>query len=417
MEEDRSAKFSPSKLACYKDCPRRYQYRYVDRIARSRKTGATVLGVSVHAAFEYLYERVRSGAVPNLEEVLAEGRAAFAREWDDEVTHLGAATREDWGRLVEDCVRRYYGAHAPFDEDRTVGVELRVGFPVAAEGGEYRIEGFVDRLAATGDGDFVVHDYKTAASLPPQSKADSDWQLAIYEIAVRAMWPQARTVALKWHYVRHGQTLTSARTREQLDALRADISALISSIKRDHEFAPAPGPLCDWCEYRDLCPVFAHAQKLAALPPAERGRDAGARLVAELAAVEEKRRKLKDELKVQEQAKDKIDAELAAFARDNGVTRVAGEGAEVSVAFKDDWKFPTKTHEPERHAALEREARRTPVWDEIARLDAHALVDGIKAGRWTGAALDAARGLLERYGKLERVAAVRLRRRRDEADD
>ena len=38
LEEDRSSKFSPSKLGVYQNCPRRYQYRYVDKISRARKT-------------------------------------------------------------------------------------------------------------------------------------------------------------------------------------------------------------------------------------------------------------------------------------------------------------------------------------------------------------------------------------------
>ncbi|NNN05470.1 MAG: PD-(D/E)XK nuclease family protein [Elusimicrobia bacterium] len=417
MEEDRSAKFSPSKLGCYKECPRRYQYRYVDRIARARKTGATVLGTSAHSAFEFLYERLRAGGRPTLEEVLAEGRAAFTRDWDETVSHLGGASREDWERLLDDCVRRYYAAHAPFENDRTLAVEARVGFPIEVDGHTYRIEGFVDRLAAVGDGDFEIHDYKTAKSLPAQAHLDEDWQLALYEIAVRTQWPAVRSVTLVWHYVRHGQTLRSTRAPEDLARLKAQVAALIGEIKRDHAFEPRPGALCDWCEYRDLCPVFAHAEKLAALPPEERGRDAGALLVGELAVVEDKRHRLKDELKALDRAKEGIDARVAAWAEAAGVTTVAGETAEASVTFKDELRLPTKTGEPERHTALEKDARASAVWDAVARLDAHALVDGVKAGRWTGAAMAAAQDLLERYARRERAATVRLRRRRGETED
>ncbi len=417
MEEDHSKKFSPSKLDCYKNCPRRYQYRYVDRISRARKTGATVLGTSVHTAFEFLYERLQAGARPSIEEVLAEGRAAFARDWDETVTHQGAASREDWERLVEDCVRRYWDSHAPFDRDRTIAVEARVGFPIEAEGREYRIEGFVDRLAAAGDGDFEIHDYKTAKSLPAQAHLDEDWQLALYEIAVRTQWPSARSVALVWHYVRHGQTLRSSRTPEQLAGLKAEVAALISEIKRDHAFEPKPGTLCDWCEYRDLCPVFAHPEKVAAMAPEERKRDDGVKLVDELSGVEDKRRRLRDELKSLDAAKAELDARIAAWAEAAGVVSVAGESATAAVSFKDEVHLPTKTHEPERSAALEKDARASAVWEEVARLDAHALLEGVKARRWSGEALAAAEALLARYGRRERAATVRLRRRRGGDDE
>ncbi|MFI5351101.1 MAG: RecB family exonuclease, partial [Elusimicrobiota bacterium] len=181
MEEDRSAKFSPSKLDVYKNCARRYQYRYVDKISRRRKTPETVVGVAVHAAFEELYGLVSGGKVPSLDDVQALYGKALDGEWDETVLLKDARfTRDDWKKVGRDCVELYYSAHAPFSEDRTVAVEKRVGFPLEVEGHEYRIEGFVDRLSLAPDGAFEIHDYKTAKSLPNQEHADADWQLALY---------------------------------------------------------------------------------------------------------------------------------------------------------------------------------------------------------------------------------------------
>jgi putative RecB family exonuclease len=418
MEEDRSSKFSPSKLDVYKNCARRYQYKYVDRIARYRKTPETAIGTSVHAAFEELYGLVSGGKIPSLEEVQAFYEKALAEEWDDEIQLKDPRfTKENWKKVGGDCVELYYKAHAPFGEDRTVAVEKRVGFALPVEGREYRIEGFVDRLSLAPDGAFEIHDYKTAKSLPSQDKVDADWQLALYEIAVRREWPDAREVRLKWHYVRHGATLTSIRDEAARARLLEEVSRTVAAIKHDHEFVPNPGPLCDWCEYRDLCPVFAHPEKIAALPPAERKLDDGVKLVNALAEIEAKRRRLKDELKTLDLDKDGLDARIAAFAQAAGVTTVSGEAAEATVTRKDDVHLPTKTGEPERHAELEKEARETPLWGEIARLDPHALIEGVRARRWTGALLSAAEALLERFGRREPSLTVRLRRRRGAEED
>ncbi len=200
----------------------------------------------------------------------------------------------------------------------------------------------MDRLSLAPDGAFEIHDYKTAKSLPNQDKVDADWQLALYEIAVRREWPDARDVRLKWHYVRHGKTLTSVRDAAAREALRADVARTIAAIKRDHEFVPNPGPLCDWCEYRDLCPVFAHPLKIAALPPEERKRDDGVKLVNELTEVEGKRRKLKDEMKTLDLEKDGLDARLAEYAQAAGITTVAGETADASVTIKEEVHLPRR---------------------------------------------------------------------------
>lgn len=418
MEEDRSKTFSPSKLSVYRECPRRYQYRYVDRISRKRKTPETVVGVAVHAAFEELYERLGGGKLLTLDEVWAAYDAALEAEWDESVRVSDPSySREDWKAVGRRCVGLYYDAHKPFDADRTVGVERKVGFPLEVDGAEYRIEGYIDRLSVEGDGDFVIHDYKTAKTLPDQAHADADWQLALYELAVRRDWPDLKSVKLRWHYVRHGVDLTSTRDAAAREGLRADVAALISAIKHDHAFTPRPGRLCDWCEYKDLCPEFAHAEKVAALPPAERKKDDGVRLVDALAEIEAKRRRLKDELKTLELEKGQVDARLADFAQAEGVTLVAGTEAEASVTVKEETRLPTRTDEPEQRDRLEKDARATPLWDEVARLDDHALVKGAHARRWTGERLAAALKLLEDYGRKETVRTVRLKRRRGGEED
>lgn len=418
MEEDRSSKFSPSKLDCYKECPRRYQYRYVDKISRKRKTPETVVGVAVHAAFEELYGLVSGGKVPTLAEVQALYDRALSAEWDESVVVRDPKfTRDDWKNVGAQCVELYFNAHHPFAEDRTVAVEKRVGFPLAVEGSEYRIEGFVDRLSLAPDGTFVIHDYKTAKSLPNQEHADSDWQLALYEIAVRREWPDAKGVRLQWHYVRHGKTLTSVRDEAARTRLLDEVAKTVAAIKHDHEFRPDKGPLCDWCEYKDLCPEFRHEAMVAALPPAERKKDDGVRLVDALTEIDSKRRRLNDELRTLDLEKGGIEERLAVFAAAEGISSVAGSTADAVVTVKDEIHLPTKTGDPDKHAELEKEARATPLWPEIARLDDRALVKGAQGRRWTGELLDAALKLLEAYGRKETVRTVRLKRRRGGDED
>ncbi len=414
LEEDRSFKFSPSKLGVYQNCPRRYQYRYVDKISRARKTPETVVGVAVHSAFEELYAFVTGGRTPALDEVQGIYDREFAAGWDATVVEKdGRFAKDDWRKVGSDCVELYYNGHHPFSEDRTVAVEKRVGFPITVDGHEYRIEGFVDRLALASDGAFEIVDYKTAKSLPNQEHADQDWQLALYELAVRREWPDTQEVRLKWHYVRHGKTLISIRDDVARAKLLADAGALISAIKHDHVFEPRPGPLCDWCEYRDLCPVFAHPIKVAALPPAERCRDDGVRLVESYVEIEGRRKRLKDELKTVETEREQAEGELADWAEAAGVATIAGESAQVTVTVKEEVHLPTKTGEAEKHAELEAEARKTPLWAEVARLDGHALLEGLKARCWTGELLAAATSLVARYGHHARKRAVRLKRRAD----
>ncbi|MBI5247517.1 MAG: PD-(D/E)XK nuclease family protein [Elusimicrobia bacterium] len=417
LEEDRSSKFSPSKLSVYQNCPKRYQYRYVDKISRRRKTPETVVGVAVHSAFEELYALVTGGKVPGLPELQEIYERELAAEWDESVVEKDARfVKDDWKKVGRDCVELYYNAHHPFSADRTVAIEKRVGFPITVDGHEYRIEGFVDRLALAPDGAFEIVDYKTAKSLPNQEHADEDWQLALYELAVRREWPDTKEVRLKWHYVRHGKTLVSVRDEAARAKLLADVTALISTIKHDHEFATKPSTLCDWCEYRDLCPLFADAVRVAALPPEERARDGGVKLVARYAEIEDRRKRLKDDLKVIEAEREKVEDELAALAEKEKLAVIAGERASASVTVKVETHLPTKTGEPDKHVELEREVRKTGLWEDVAKLDGHALLEGLRTHRWTGELLGAAESLVERFGRPETKRTVRLKRKVEEDD-
>ena len=418
MESDSSTKFSPSKLNVYQDCPRRYRYRYVDKIKRDTKSVEAFLGTCVHSAFEKLYEEVGHGKLPALEDILRAFEEEWSAGWTPDIQIKDRAyAPEDWKELGRECVKIYYDQHKPFDENRTVAVEKRVGFPLEVDGAQYRIEGFVDRLALGKDGAFEIHDYKTGKTLPPQSELDSDWQLAIYDAAVRRDWPDTKSVRLVWHYVRHGKSLVSSRTPEQLKALEAEIASLIRRIKQDHEFAPNKSPLCDWCEYRDLCPLFAHAEKVAQMSYDALKKDDGVKLVDQLASAEAKRKELRDKIRELERDEDALRESLIRFAQAQGVTAVAGLEGEVSITEKDEYKFPTKTHSPEALEALERELRSSPLWKEVSHLDAHRLLDGYKRKEWPEAMLKLAEDLLSRYAKRVREKTVRFKRKKDIDED
>lgn len=413
MEIDVSRKFSPSKLAVFEDCPRRYRYRYVDGLRRDTQSVEAYLGTCVHAALEELYEGLRHGKTLSEEETVAVYARVWDKGWSDKIIrHDKRWSAADWKKAGEDCIKAYYKEQAPFTRDKTVGLEARAGFDLETPDGTWRIEGFIDRLALGPDGAFEIHDYKTSKTLPTQRDLDEDRQLAIYELAVRRCWPDAKEVRLVWHYVRHGKTLESRRTPEQLKALEKELAALIARIKAERDFAPRKSALCDWCEYRDLCPLWAHAERLAGLPAEERRKDAPARLVEELASIADKKRELKESLKQIERDEAAIESQLVKLAEEQGVSVFHGERGEAVISVKDVYKLPTKTHSPDSYEALEAELKPSPLWKEVSSLDAHKLIEGYKRKEWPQELWALAEAAIGRYAKHVKESAVRFHRRR-----
>lgn len=415
IEADGSTKFSPSKLSTYRECPRRYQFRYIDKIPRSAQSVEAFLGTCVHKAFEALYEGLRAGRPIAQADAIAVFEGEWHAGWSAAITRRDASIQpEHWREVGRQCIGNYYAQWAPFDQDRTVAVEQRIGFPIEVEGKTYRLEGFIDRLAISKrDEAFEIHDFKTAKTLPAQQHVDDDWQLALYEIAVRHQWPDTRQVRLVWHYVRHGKTLVSGRTPLQLEALKAQASALIGEIKRDHEFLPRRTALCDWCEYRAMCPLFAHAEKLARLEPGLRGADEGLQAVDELERLDERKRSLRGQIKEIEAQEDAIEKRLLDYAEKGGLQAVAGTHCEATIKAKEEYRFPTKSVEPERLAALESQLKDSPLWIEVSHFDSHRFLDGYKGKRWPPEWMEAAANALARFAQRARERTLRLRRRRD----
>jgi putative RecB family exonuclease len=250
--------FSHSRLSAYENCPRQYEYRYVRKLPRETESIEAFVGKRVHEILERLYHHVsRHGRPPSLRQVQERYRKDWDLRWHPQVEIVQTdVSVDDYRERGRRCLENYYRSHYPFDRDETVGIEQQIELVLDADG-RYRARGVIDRLVRTREGAYEIHDYKTGGSLPPKSRLDADRQLALYQIGVEQRFPDAGSVELVWHYLLFNRTLRSTRSPEQLEEVRAGAIGLIDEIHAATEFAPRPGPLCRWCEFRKICPEAA----------------------------------------------------------------------------------------------------------------------------------------------------------------
>jgi len=246
---------SHSRLATWESCPLKFRLRYIDRVPAATTTVEAFLGTLVHESLEALYAGVQAGAVASEDEVLAGFTAAWRARCDDTVRIVRRGTgAEDYRRRGEEFLSRYYREHAPFDADETLATERRVEAELQTGGG-YAFVGYVDRLARARDGAIEIHDYKTSASLPSDQKLRADRQLRLYEIALRPEIGEETPVRLVWNYLAHGKRIVQSNAPAELDRVRREAVRLIDAIRAACDFPPRESALCDWCEYREDCPV------------------------------------------------------------------------------------------------------------------------------------------------------------------
>jgi RecB family exonuclease len=147
----------------------------------------------------------------------------------------------------------YHRRFHPFTESATLELEEKFLFPLS-EGREIR--GIIDRLAKAGDGSLEIHDYKTSRRFPTPSQAGSDTQLALYELALRHRWPGTQRITLIWHYLAFDKDISIAKTLRQLETVKQNTLGLIKRIESTSTFPTQVTPLCDWCEYKEICPAM-----------------------------------------------------------------------------------------------------------------------------------------------------------------
>ena len=131
---------------------------------------------------------------------------------------------------------------------------LEFRFTIEVEG--VALSGVIDRMDRIPGGGYEIVDYKTNRRLPPQSRIDQDLQLSIYHMAAREIWgiePERLTL----YYLLPGQRMTTVRTPADVDELVAG-SRSSPSGSRPGSSSARQNPLCDWCEYQALCPLFRH---------------------------------------------------------------------------------------------------------------------------------------------------------------
>lgn len=242
---------TPSRLAAFDDCPRRYRMAYLDR-PRPAKGGPwahNTVGAVAHLALGRWWGLRTVDRTPE-----AAGRLAAAAWSDDGFRDAEQSAR--WKARTAAMVAGYAAELDPADEP--VGIERSV----AATTATLALSGRVDRIDDRG-AELVVVDYKTGRFEPDDYTARASRALAIYVLGVRRTLRRAcRRVEL--HHLPTGRVAawehddaTLARHVARAESTAADIVAATDTVAAggdpDAVFDVRTGTHCAFCDFRRHC--------------------------------------------------------------------------------------------------------------------------------------------------------------------
>ena len=265
--------YSFSQINLYQQCPRKYQYRYLDKLEREFETTPDLmLGTCVHWALEWLYQQVNVFNIPIKADLLGkfhELRQNAVAEAGDKLIYKGEQHEEDYLRRGEKYLESYYQTYAPFWETKVIATELIMNFELQSKENwwEQKFRWIIDRLDKEGDA-FVINDYKTNKQLPPEQKEEYREQLTLYALGVQQKYGKYfQKIKARLHYLhfdlRDEREITDALLAPILEKYRNAINAIEKArfnynMGWENAFPTQQNPYCKYCEYQQLCPLWKH---------------------------------------------------------------------------------------------------------------------------------------------------------------
>ncbi|MDP9296928.1 MAG: PD-(D/E)XK nuclease family protein [Actinomycetota bacterium] len=342
-------RLSYSSINTYETCPAKFKFQYEDRLPGTASP-ALSFGDSLHRAL-YRFHNRPVPVAPSAEELqemlegvwVAEGYRSEAEE----------STYLDHGRQV---LAQYHLENAA---DYRIPAALEFRFSIEVEG--VQINGTIDRMDRIPGGGYEIIDYKTNRRLPPSSRIEKDLQLSMYHLAAKEVWgiePERLTL----YYLLPGQRMSTTRTVQDVDELRRRIATVAERVAAG-KFEPRENPLCDWCDYKAMCPIFRHRYEREAGDPTPRMTE----LVDEWIELKRQGRAVYRRL-------DELVGLINAFCEEHGYRRLFGsDGAAVD-------RRPQHVTTPDE-TALRSVLEPLGLWEQILSVDTRKLNDLVESRR------------------------------------
>lgn len=245
---------SPSRAREYLQCPLKFRFSVIDKIPQL-PTDAQIKGTVVHEVLEDLFDQPQDKrTAADAQNLLPSAwEKVLAREPDAEAAFPTEGSLEKAKRDTQGLVDNYFRLEVPsnLEPARTeefIEVVLRSGLAV---------RGVADRVDEAPDGALRVVDYKTGKAPSPRFMDEALFQMRFYALMLKYAWRLPKRLQLL--YLRSVDVLTLDPRTQDIDGFEDYLQDLWEAIERDAKagtFAARRTPLCGWCDYQELCPLF-----------------------------------------------------------------------------------------------------------------------------------------------------------------
>lgn len=251
-------RISYSSLETFKQCPLRYKFSQIDKI-KEPKSKEAIFGSYIHKVLKWFYQS--DPVFPTLIKLLA----YYKEHWPQNTEGFSWSNKREEKLYFAEGKRmlsNYYQQNTPIKNniiDLETHFEVVIKDELSLPGRVHILSGIIDRIDKLPNGMIEIIDYKTGKRMVSQKQADKNNQLSLYAIGLRNRWPNLSLdrLSLSLYFLKFGEKIETKRNEKDLAKTYKDTIDLIHKIENSN-FEPHPSPLCGWCGYRDICPVWRH---------------------------------------------------------------------------------------------------------------------------------------------------------------
>ena len=245
-------KLSVSSIDTFKNCAKKYYYRYIEKVEVEATTwNFTEFGSCAHKILELFHERANLETNPeDYSKIMKECFVEAVKEFDFSILNemVWSPKGDKKGILyLREMMQEYLNLIRKDGMPDVIHNELAYSLKLDDNA---IIRGYIDRIDKISDGVYKVVDYKTSKD----PKYLKDFQLLVYANAIKELFPDAEKVIGSFMLLKHDfKEVKYEFTDFDLTECMDEVMKNLDSIRVEKNWPKNPTRLCDWCDYKNIC--------------------------------------------------------------------------------------------------------------------------------------------------------------------
>lgn len=270
---------SVSKTKTFKDCKSKFKFQYIDKIQVTKDRDYLIFGKFLHSVLENFHAIIKRQNDDNkpFARIMEEQFASAIPEYKS----LTPAQLKDGHKIMTLYLKN-------FSQDHSEGtfpdiLETEQEFCINIDD-KILLNGFIDRVQLDHDGVLHVADYKTSKAKSIKYLKKDKFQLLTYAYVLALIHPEIEKVRASYillrarqcadcHYTLDKEAELSAESCPECKSVNFTIPSIVEEFSRDQillieeefleyaakinvekAFSSTTSPLCEYCDFLDLCP-------------------------------------------------------------------------------------------------------------------------------------------------------------------